>query len=159
MTEPIKIVVTGGALSVIYWKNRDTTKDINFLTEYSDSLEKVMAAKEAAAEGTRHYPPNWVNAKMGSFINQVLGCEELVPTSIKTGIMLFSSVTLQVYVADWRYQLVNKIQRAYQLVKLDQESELSAAIERNLDDALSILYLTIHNANEGWAFWADDIRT
>jgi hypothetical protein len=67
----------------------------------------------------RALPDAWINAEMRAFVYNHAGCATLFADSVAQGVALFEAPALVVHVADWRYQLVGKITRAYQMMQLD----------------------------------------
>ncbi len=63
------------------------------------------------------------------------GCERLFQNSVAQGIMMYSSANFKAYAADWRFQLVGKIRRAYDAY-LDHEPS-----PKDLYDAVDILHI------------------
>ena len=134
------IVCSGGACSVIYLKNRSTTHDIDFFTPNVEVIEAVMEAKEKAPDYIKDtWPSDWINAEMIAFVSNRPGCETLYQNSIDCEVILFKSDSLVVYAADWRYQLVGKIVRAYQISQLSGTHQAEERTGKDLSDAVSIM--------------------
>jgi len=136
--EPIKIIVAGGACSVLWLKNRQQTQDIDFFHPDADILREVLEAKRLATLSDRRLqslPHDWINANMMAYVNNYDQCDQLYENSIRMGDLLLKSSVLEVYVADWRYQLVGKITRAGE----DRDNNYLHGLKRDLDDAVEIL--------------------
>jgi hypothetical protein len=99
-TEPIKVVVTGGVISVMHLRNRTTTRNIDFFAEDPAVLEEVFAAKRATHMKLGHYPSNWINAGMLAFVSNVPDCDKLFSHSIEQGGTIYQCDVLTVYIAD-----------------------------------------------------------
>jgi len=80
---------------------------------------------------------------MIAFVMNVPGCENLYQNSIDAGVVLFKSDSLEVYAADWRYQLVGKIVRGYQLSTMNETVQAQDRLGKDLADAVSILHLLV----------------
>jgi hypothetical protein len=113
-----------------------------FFTEDPTVLEELFTAKRIASAELKNLHGNWINGEVTAYIRNNSGCEQLFSTFQDLGVILYQSDTLMVYVADWRYQLVGKISRAF----ADNPSDPHH--DRNLMDAVSILCLLVE-ANTG----------
>lgn len=124
-------------------KNRHLTKDIDFFTPNPDHIEMISGAQHSLSKDLRaRWPKNWINAEMTAFILQP-GCEKVYEHSLQQDCILYQSPVLRVVAADWKYQLVCKIIRAY---GMRQSANTVQAAERNgkdLDDALAILQFLV----------------
>lgn len=147
-TDPISIVVSGGTVSVLILRNRSATKDVDYFNLDHAVISELSAAQaELEDRALKGLPRDWINAEMIAFVYNNQGCEHLFENSLQQNVVLFQSPTLRAYVADWKYQIVGKITRAYQQMQLFQMftpdvDGLANAIstrELNLMDAVYIL--------------------
>ncbi|KAK0463094.1 uncharacterized protein EV420DRAFT_1639179 [Desarmillaria tabescens] len=129
-----RIVVSGGTCSVLLLRNRTSTRDIDIYCDDAIQLQDVLAAGRACPNSV-HWPVNWINAEMVAYVLNNEGCERLFQNSVAQGIMVYSSGNFKVYAADWRFQLVGKIRRAYDAY-LDHEPS-----PKDLYDAVDILHI------------------
>ncbi|KAG7447228.1 uncharacterized protein BT62DRAFT_919170 [Guyanagaster necrorhizus] len=108
-----------------------------WLHEYRPGKEFriVVSGAGRACPNSVHWPVNWINAEMVAYVLNNEGCEHLFQNSVAKGIMLYSSGNFKVYAADWRFQLVGKIRRAYDAY-LDHEPS-----PKDLYDAVDILHI------------------
>lgn len=101
------------------------------------------------------------NSEMLAFVNNRDGCENLYEESIQEGVLMFASDALEVYAADWRYQLVGKMARANENKLLLEEGEghydATHREGKDLTDALSILHELIKK--NGGPLKKTEIRT
>ncbi|KAF8181043.1 hypothetical protein BJ912DRAFT_1145567 [Pholiota molesta] len=86
------------------------------LTEHNPIT--IVAAGGAISRRVRALPDAWINAEMRAFVHTHAGCATLFADPVAQGLALFKAPALVVYVADWRYQLVGKIARAYQTMQM-----------------------------------------
>lgn len=78
---------------------------------------------------------------MVAYVNNEPDCQGLYKDSIMLGDIVYQSDVLVAYVADWRFQLVGKIERCFRLSKSDNPDDM-----RHLSDAIHILHLLVkHN--------------
>ncbi|PPQ69036.1 hypothetical protein CVT26_003744 [Gymnopilus dilepis] len=135
----IRIVVSGGTCAVLYFKSREKTKDIDFLSLDPNIIEVVSGAQYTLPQDLRlRWPENWVNAEMIGYANMP-GCENLYGNSIRCNVILYQSPWIVVYAADWRFQLIGKIQRAYQMELLSTHMQSIDRKGKDLQDAVAIL--------------------
>lgn len=162
-------------------KNRTKTEDIDYfgdentiraVSTYHDNVSlnpdvskvlQISGAKydaEKLNETPQHWPPNWINCEMIAHILNLEGCENLYQTSIAEGIKMFESKSLEVYAADWKYQLVGKIVRAHDnKVVYDTERRYfnESRDGKDLADAVAILRLMVKK--NGRPLRLTDLRT
>ncbi|KAK7042426.1 hypothetical protein R3P38DRAFT_2890419 [Favolaschia claudopus] len=103
-----QIVSAGGACSVLVFKNRKKTKDVDVYTPNADDLAAVLAAGRDYVRYSGA-PPSWINI---AYVANNRGGDTLFDNSVRQRVLLYESATLQVFAADWRFQLVGKIVRA-----------------------------------------------
>ncbi|KAH7102935.1 hypothetical protein BKA62DRAFT_655516 [Auriculariales sp. MPI-PUGE-AT-0066] len=133
----IPIVVSGGTCSVLFLKSRKSTLAIDYFTCNPDHIQIIGdAARMANRRETARHPYAWMNPDMLGFVANNEGCETVFDDSVRQGEVLFESPSLVVYAADWRFQLVGKMQRAY--ADADDEAQ-----QDDLADAVSILHLLV----------------
>ncbi|KAF8957522.1 hypothetical protein BDZ97DRAFT_1762907 [Flammula alnicola] len=176
---PVKIVVSGGACVVVCLQTeREVTKDINFIADPDDVTrnakgenvtDEVLTAKYAATKELNDYPPEWINADLVAHVYNLDGCETLFRDSVQRDQLMFRTPALEVYAADWRYQLVAKIRRAFQeKTRLDGEPRFrydqaafnhAVNTEIHLHDAVDILRFYIATRNNGHPLKFSTIRT
>ncbi|KAJ7666679.1 hypothetical protein DFH06DRAFT_1322650 [Mycena polygramma] len=77
--------------------------------------------------------PSWINAEMVAHIN-IPTSDQLLANSIAQNVLIYNSANLQLFAADWRYQIVGKMKRA-----LDYKDW------KDISDAVDIL----HELNAG----------
>ncbi|KAJ7101401.1 hypothetical protein B0H15DRAFT_1017842 [Mycena belliarum] len=120
------IVVSGGTVSVLLFKNRKKTKDVDIFSPDADVLREVLEAGRRYNRENDDMPPMWINAEIVAYINGLRGSDSLLPNSIAQDVVLFESPSLVMYAADWRYQLVGKMQRAFDY---NDKKDISDAVE------------------------------
>lgn len=141
--------------------NRDTTKAIDLYTDTFTQLE-LASVVDMAPYILTHYPSNWIKLRTLDSPDDTRG-REAMSTSTE---MLYSSKSLQVYILDWKYQLVDKIQLVKKHLDLDGPKDLDGAIGRHLSDAVYILNLIILKGNgdrsrdlvHAWCFYGPGLE-
>ena len=137
---PVRIVVTGGVLSVMMYRNRSTTADIDFYHGDYEVIEMISEAKARnESKEMKLWPRNWINAEMTAFINNVPGCEDLYNNSIQQDICIWRSEFLEVYAVDLRFQLVGKVERACDLQRIPESVQSVERGTKDIEDSLCIL--------------------
>ncbi|KAF8889744.1 hypothetical protein CPB84DRAFT_1785313 [Gymnopilus junonius] len=66
-------------------------------------------------------------------------CERLYENSIANGIVLYHSESLVAYAADWKFQVLGKITRAYQMELLKNQVQSKDRGKKDWKDAISLL--------------------
>lgn len=143
-SDPIRLIAAGGACAVLLLRNRDRTRNIDFYTPNPSHLEEIHRAKRAAEINAdmQDMPLDWLrSAKMISYVENNDGCEHLFANSVSLKEFLFRSEVLEVFAADWRYQLVGKMNRAVQ--ERYNGSESSTRAGDDLSDAIAIIRLMV----------------
>ncbi|PPQ88421.1 hypothetical protein CVT25_011223 [Psilocybe cyanescens] len=145
--QAVRILVSGGTCSVMYFGNRDKTKDIDFFIP-DPALIEMIAGSQASLpfDLQKRWPENWINAEMAGFA-MMPGCEDLYKNSIANNVVLYQSDTLVAYAADWRFQLIGKITRAYQMELLKEQLQSRDREGKDLKDAVSLLQILITQNN------------
>ncbi|EUC67362.1 DUF2204 family protein [Rhizoctonia solani AG-3 Rhs1AP] len=107
---PLRIVVAGGAVSTLLFRNRKATKDVDF---WAPDRETNIVVSEAGREVARRldYDPFWLNNNMSVFIDTQHTHVGFYERALSQNVTLYESDQIMVYAADWRYQLVQKIVR------------------------------------------------
>ncbi|QRV86435.1 hypothetical protein RhiJN_14453 [Ceratobasidium sp. AG-Ba] len=111
---PVVIVVAGGAISTLLFRNRKTTKDVDFWAPDRETNYIVSEAGRAVAKRL-DYDPYWLNSNMSVFIDTANTHINFYENAVSQGVTLYSSDQIMVYAADWRYQLVQKLVRVEML--------------------------------------------
>lgn len=102
------------------------------------------------AHGRAKYPDGWINCEMGAHVNNLRGGEALFENSVQNGAVLYNGEYLVVYAADWKFQFVGKVKRAFDNLEYAQEDgriwDLSA--DKDFVDAVDFLHqiLLTHKA-------------
>ncbi|PPQ69037.1 hypothetical protein CVT26_003746 [Gymnopilus dilepis] len=142
-SQTIRIIVSGGTCSVLYHKNRESTKDIDFFIPDPEVIEAISSCQETLPRHLKQlWPENWVNAEMAGFA-MMPNCEGLYENSIANDVVLYRSEALLAYAADWKFQLIGKIMRAYQMALLKDQMQSRDRGKKDLTDAISLLDLLI----------------
>ncbi|KAH7340593.1 hypothetical protein B0J17DRAFT_652018 [Rhizoctonia solani] len=107
---PVTIVVAGGAVSTLLFRNRKATKDVDF---WAPDRETNNVVSEAGREVARRldYDPFWLNNNMSVFIDTQHTHVGFYERALAQNVTLYESAEIMVYAADWRYQLVQKLVR------------------------------------------------
>ncbi|KAJ6525062.1 hypothetical protein DFH09DRAFT_1416785 [Mycena vulgaris] len=96
-----EIVVAGGTVSVLLFKNRDKTKDVDIFSPDDTVLRDVL---QAGREYTREnrLPTSWINAEIVAHINGLHHNDRLLSNSITQGVVIYrySAFGLVVYAAN-----------------------------------------------------------
>lgn len=140
-TYPLQIVVSGGVNSVLLFRNRQATHDIDYCTANPDVINLISDANYSLMINGRlnHFPHDWINSQMIAYISLNPGCEFFYENSVSQGIILFETSVLRVYVADFKFQLVGKITRAYQNWTSAGKPDADNYSDTHLSDAVHIL--------------------
>lgn len=107
---PIVIVVAGGAISTLLFRNRKTTQDVDFWAPDRETNSIVSEAGRAVARRL-DYDPFWLNSNMSVFIDTQHTHTGFLDRAVEQNVTLYQSNEIMVYAADWRYQLVQKLLR------------------------------------------------
>ncbi|KAF8157119.1 hypothetical protein B0H34DRAFT_487541 [Crassisporium funariophilum] len=143
----VQILVSGGTCSVMYHRNRNSTKDIDFFIPDPTLIEIIAGSQASLPRDLRQrWPENWINAEMAGYA-MMPGCEDLYANSIANNVVLYQSDSLVVYAADWKFQLIGKIMRAYQMESLKEHVQSMDRTGKDLKDAISILQILIKENN------------
>jgi hypothetical protein len=127
---PIVIIVAGGAISTILFRNRKTTKDVDLWAPDRETNSIVSEGGRAVAKRL-DYDPFWLNSNMSIFIDTKHTHIGFYERALQQNVTLYQSEQIMVYAADWRYQLVQK------LIRIESLNE-GAVREAQLSD---IVYL------------------
>lgn len=153
VTNPLRILISGGATSVLNLENRTSTRDVDFLSSgLVDELNEILDAKSKATRDLETYPGDWLSAEMVAYVNNEPDCQGLYRNSIILSDIVYQSDVLIAYVADWRFQLTGKIERCYRLSESDNPEDM-----RHLSDAIHILHLLVKR--NGGPLSVADVRT
>ncbi|KAH9487105.1 hypothetical protein JR316_0001173 [Psilocybe cubensis] len=145
--QAVNIVVAGGTCSVMYFGNRDKTKDIDFFIPDPELMGIIAGAQATLPPDLRQrWPVNWINAEMAGFA-MMPGCEDLYKNSVANNVVLYQSDTLVAYAADWKFQLIGKITRAYQMEQLNEHVQSKDRERKDINDAISLLQILITENN------------
>ncbi|KAG9127098.1 hypothetical protein FRC07_000658 [Ceratobasidium sp. 392] len=107
---PVVIVVAGGAISTILFRNRKTTKDVDFWAPDRETNCIVSEAGRAVAKRL-DYDPFWLNSNMSVFVDTQYTHIGFYECALQQNIRLYESDQIMVYAAEWRFQLVQKLLR------------------------------------------------
>ncbi|KAJ7187156.1 hypothetical protein C8R46DRAFT_1207123 [Mycena filopes] len=124
--ETFQIVVAGGTCSVLLFKNRDKTKDVDIFSPDATVLRDVLQAGRRYTQTGGLSDADWINAEMIAHISGLRGSDQLLTNSITQNVLLYDSPSLQVFAADWKYQAVGKIKRA---LDYKDSKDISDAVE------------------------------
>ncbi|TDL27956.1 hypothetical protein BD410DRAFT_894091 [Rickenella mellea] len=138
LTLPINLIVAGGAVSVLVLHNRPATHDVDYWASDDDEMLLVEKAGEMTA-AQLDYDEAWLNADMSTFIDCDPAHCDFEKNSIEQNILVFKSDSLRVYVADWKYQLTQKLMR----MTSTQNPE-----PKELSDAVAILQMIVQGMDE-----------
>ncbi|KAB5593701.1 hypothetical protein CTheo_2884 [Ceratobasidium theobromae] len=146
---PIIIVVAGGAISTLLFKNRKTTKDVDFWAPDRETNYIVSEAGRAVAKRL-DYDPFWLNSNMSIFIDTKHTHIGFLERAIAQNVTLYESEQIMVYAADWRYQLAQKLIRIEML-------RMGAVRSAQLSD---VVYLTraVLDLEERWEIRKSTVR-
>ncbi len=140
MSLPIQIVVSGGANAVLLFQNRQTTRDIDYCTEDPNVIDLISDANYSLMMNgcLNRFPHDWINSQMIAYVRRP-GCENFYRNTLDQGIILFNTQALQVYVADFKFQLVGNVTRAYQDWIDEGQPDAETYDGIHLSDAVHIL--------------------
>ncbi|KFX95822.1 hypothetical protein O988_05618 [Pseudogymnoascus sp. VKM F-3808] len=136
---PIRIMSTGGFLAIAYFKNRESTVDLDYfldpeLFDNEDVKYDIRTAAEAVASQLV-FPPSWFNDEMTIFASRSIR-PKLFQDSLDQDIVLWQGKRLKVYAVEFEWALERKIRR------LTHDSA-GRSYSSDLSDAVSILHLLV----------------
>ena len=139
-TLPIQIVVSGGANAVLFFQDRQATRDIDYCTQDPNVIDLISDANHSLMVNgcLNHFPYDWVNSQLIAYVNRP-GCEDFYKNTVNQDIILFETQVLRIYVADFKFQLVGNITRAYQDWIREGQPDPEAYNGIHLSDAVYIL--------------------
>lgn len=128
-------MVVGGAISVLRFRNRTATDDVDFYVEdpTSDGILLQYGARAADAFGWRDQD-GWFNSAVGVFIGADPAFRELYSRSLTQNDPLYQSPALRLFTAPWKWQLYMK------MVRLTLQVSYGHYREADLSDAVTLLH-------------------
>ncbi|MDM8522967.1 DUF6036 family nucleotidyltransferase [Desulfococcaceae bacterium HSG8] len=111
--ETIELVVVGGAISVLFFENRYSTKDVDAV--YPVGKEKLMEEIIKTVSAEQNLPDDWMNSGV-----------EFFGVQTKSRNVIFKQENLILYAAEWEEMLGMKLSGAFRGNK-------------DIDDAMEIL--------------------
>ncbi|KAF8816286.1 hypothetical protein BYT27DRAFT_7127977 [Phlegmacium glaucopus] len=116
---PCRLIVVGGAVSVLRGV-RPTTEDIDFYCKEEKIMESIEQAGEAVALDMG-LEENFMNSTVRLFLNHSVYAPA-VARSFAQNELLFQNDALEVYVGDYGYQLISKVDRMSNAVASGRET-------------------------------------
>lgn len=141
---PYNIVLVGGAVSVLS-NIRTATEDIDFFMAGQDDSDDQMARLEEVAEGIANelgLSQSFMNSNVRLFINNRV-FEPAIERTWTQNQRVFQSRELNVFVADYGYQLVSKLERISMKIR-----DRQAVLPKDLTDATFYLHSLIKKKNK-----------
>ncbi|KAL4929250.1 uncharacterized protein BDV17DRAFT_262187 [Aspergillus undulatus] len=109
---PIKLITAGGFLAVNYLKNRETTKDLNYLLDPEWATDEDIKAplEQAILRVSQRFTfrENWANENMASYVTKETRIH-LFRKALKQNIILFRGDNVIIYAAPIKWALKRKI--------------------------------------------------
>ncbi|KAL4797426.1 hypothetical protein BDV19DRAFT_45306 [Aspergillus venezuelensis] len=109
---PIKLITAGGFLAVNYLRNRDTTKDLNYLLdpEWATDEDIKGPIEQAILRVSQRLGirENWANENMSSYVTKETRIH-LFRKALKQNIMLYRGDNVIIYAAPIKWALKRKI--------------------------------------------------
>ncbi|VDB87901.1 unnamed protein product [Peniophora sp. CBMAI 1063] len=133
-THPIRLLVVGGAVSVLRWRNRPTTQDVDVYPEDAASWERVHAASRTAGVRLNWGAFDWLNNRAARFIDADGAMRQwagrgFVPDGRQT--VVYQSRALILIAMPWNLQLQQKLRRLTggALIGGQREADMIDAVE------------------------------
>ncbi|KAB8264868.1 hypothetical protein BDV32DRAFT_61776 [Aspergillus pseudonomiae] len=134
---PIKVIAAGGFFAVAHLKNRQTTKDLDYLLEpdWANDNDIKQSLREAIVQVADElgYPQNWANDDVALFVTKQAR-HLLMSLALKQNIVLWSGNQITVLSAPVEWALERKLRRIY-------AADRGRKAELDLSDALAMLNL------------------
>lgn len=132
---PIRLISAGGYLAVTYLKNRESTKDIDYLIDPEFAKDKdVLGAFQRAIDciaDKLKYNDEWMNSRVSIFVTHSTR-QSLFTRAQEQNIVLFKGENLEILAAPLDWALERKLRRLYAGDR-DQKTEF------DMRDALALL--------------------
>ncbi|RWA07872.1 hypothetical protein EKO27_g7235 [Xylaria grammica] len=111
---PIRFVTSGGTLAVKYFRVRETTKDVDCLTDPNidaaeDYRKEIISAIKRTAKAL-DLADNWFNDELKGFIRSEKRMD-LFLEAVEQDVVIFQGANLVVYAARMDWQLERKLRR------------------------------------------------
>ncbi|ELR02398.1 hypothetical protein VC83_02547 [Pseudogymnoascus destructans] len=134
---PVRIMSTGGFLAIAYFKNRESTVDLDYcldpeLFDNEDVKEDIRIAAEAVARQLA-FPSSWFNDEMTIFASRSIR-PKLFQDSLDQGVVIWQGNRLIVYAVEFEFALERKIRRL---------SYASTGRSSDISDAVAILHFLV----------------
>lgn len=134
---PIKVIAAGGFFAVAHLKNRQTTKDLDYLLEPDwagdDDIKRSLRKAIVQVADELGYPQNWANEDVALFVTKQAR-HLLMELALKQNIVLWSGNHITVLSAPVEWALERKLRRIY-------AADRGRKAELDLSDALAMLKL------------------
>ncbi|KAB8077334.1 hypothetical protein BDV29DRAFT_62211 [Aspergillus leporis] len=134
---PIKVIAAGGFFAVAHLKNRQTTKDLDYLLEpdwaNDDDIKQSLREAIVQVADELGYPQTWANEDVALFVTKQAR-ESLMDLALKQDIVLWSGDNITVLSAPVEWALERKLRRIY-------AADRGRKAELDLSDALAMLNL------------------
>ncbi|KAL3476821.1 hypothetical protein BJX99DRAFT_246650 [Aspergillus californicus] len=109
---PIKLITAGGFLAVNYFKNRETTKDLNYLLDpewaTDEDIKKPLEQAISRVSKRLQISEQWANEDMASYVTKETRMH-LFRKALKQNIILFRGDHLIILAAPIKWALKRKI--------------------------------------------------
>ncbi|KAL4872746.1 hypothetical protein BDV12DRAFT_161447 [Aspergillus spectabilis] len=109
---PIKLITAGGFLAVNYLKNRDTTKDLNYLLDpewaTDEDIKKPLEQAISRVSESLQISKQWANEDMALYVTKETRIH-LFRKALKQDIILFKGDNLVILAAPIKWALKRKI--------------------------------------------------
>ena len=130
---------TGGFLAVAYFKNRESTVDLDYcldpeLFDNEDVKEDIRIATESVA-GQLVYPSSWFNDEMTIFAHRSIR-PKLFQDSLDQDIVLWQGKRLTIYAVQFEWALERKIRRL-------SYASSGRSYSSDISDAVAILHVLV----------------
>ncbi|EIM79652.1 uncharacterized protein STEHIDRAFT_163475 [Stereum hirsutum FP-91666 SS1] len=141
---PIEYVSAGGYLAVTYFKNRETTDDIdvvrvNYGSDWDDHKRSIFYDCVRTVASVRNLGSDWFSMSLGITAPDGTLRDEWIAITKRQNIILYESAMIRIYAADLKWCLVSKIKRYPQLVTVVGMARLEQKQRTEIEDMRNIL--------------------
>ncbi|THH20983.1 hypothetical protein EW146_g479 [Bondarzewia mesenterica] len=149
---PLRIMVAGGAVSVLKYKTRETTRDVDFYHPSADVRKILLKLGKSVADAKNWEGAfYWFNEALVNIIEGDPAYSAVFANSMNSKDTVYSSESIVLVPVDINWQLHRKISRVSKYIRLT----LGIRIE-DMDDALYLLHL--FHSSKGRALKKSEFR-
>ncbi|KAF9893923.1 Chitin synthase, class 1 [Aspergillus nanangensis] len=139
---PITLLSAGGFLAVNFFRNRDSTGDLDYLLEpqwaHDNDIKEPLQGAMSRAARILGFTPDWANEEMAFFVPD-WARERLFQEAKKQNIVLWQGTNLRILAVPLEWALERKMRRVH-------NSRAHTKRGSDMDDALALLrYLSTKN--------------